>query len=107
MRLRSRRWEEEEEEAEEEEGTLSIRGLHTNNGSNLFTLQLWFPDIQLIGLAVRRKLNFFINSKHCCLLVLMYVSMHGGEGWVGEGLPPVGLKKTDRDVGQRQGQANL
>lgn len=59
--------------------TLSIRGLHINNANNLLTLQLWFPDIQLIGLAAQRKLNFFINSKQCCLFVLMYVN--AGVGW--------------------------
>lgn len=48
--IRSRRWEQ-----EGGEGTLSIRGLHNNNSSNLLTLQLWFPDIQLIGLGCRRK----------------------------------------------------
>lgn len=61
-------------------GTLSIRGLHTNNGSNLLTLQLWFPDIQLIGPAARWKLNFFINSEQRCLFVLMYVNT-----WLGWG----------------------
>lgn len=60
--------------------TLSIRGLHINNANNLLTLQLWFPDIQLIGLAVRRKLNFFINSKQCGLFVLMYVNAGVGRG---------------------------
>lgn len=57
---------------------LSIGGLHTNNASNLLTLQLWFPDIQLIGLAARRKLNFFINFKQRCLFVLMYANAQGG-----------------------------
>lgn len=56
------------------------RGLHTNNASNLLTLQLWFPDIQLIGLAAQRKLNFFINFKQCCLFVLMYANAQGGWG---------------------------
>lgn len=63
------------------QSTLSIRGLHTNNGSNLLTLQLWFPDIQLIGLAAQRKLNFFINSKQRCLFVLMHVNARVGGGW--------------------------
>lgn len=61
-------------------GALSIRGLHTNNGSNLLTLQLWFPDIQLIGLAAQWKLNFFINSERRCLFVLMYVNTRLGWG---------------------------
>lgn len=64
-------------------GALSIRGLHTNNGSNLLTLQLWFPDIQLIGLAAQWKLNFFINSEQRCLFVLMYVNTRLGWGGVG------------------------
>lgn len=56
------------------------RGLHTNNASNLLSLQLWFPDIQLIGLAAQRKLNFFINFKQRCLFVLMYANAQGGGG---------------------------
>lgn len=85
-------------------GTLSIRGLHTNNASNLLTLQLWFPDIQLIGLAAQWKLNFFINSKQRCLFVLMYVN-----AWVRRGLrkrlPPVDPADEEGGPGWRPGQA--
>lgn len=59
---------------------VSIGGLHTNNASNLLTLQLWFPDIQLIGLAAQWKLNFFINFKQCCLFVWMYANAQVGWG---------------------------
>lgn len=83
---------------------LSIGGLHTNNASNLLTLQLWFPDIQLIGLAAQRKLNFFINFKQRCLFVLMYANAQGGWGLWGR-LPPVGLAEEDRDLGLWPGQA--
>lgn len=86
-----------------EQSPLSKGGLHTNNASNLFTLQLWLADIQLIGLAAQKKLNFFINFKQCCLFVLMYANAPGGGGGGGglfwERVPPVGLAEEDRDLG--------
>lgn len=87
-----------------EQSPLSKGGLHTNNASNLFTLQLWLADIQLIGLAALKKLNFFINFKQCCLFVLMYANAPtpaaGGLFW--ERVPPLGLAKDDRDLGGSQ-----
>jgi len=77
--IRSRRWEE-ESGGWGQQSPLSKRGLRTNNASNLLTLQLWFPDIQLIGLAAQWKLNFFINFKQCCLFVLMYANAQGVVG---------------------------
>lgn len=59
---------------------LSIGGLHTNNARNLLTLQLWFPDIQLIGQAAQWKLNFFINFEQRRLFVLMYANAEGQVG---------------------------
>lgn len=41
-------------------GSTLSKGAYSNN---LLTLQLCFPDIQLIGLAVQWKLNFLINFK--------------------------------------------
>lgn len=92
-----------------EQSPLSKGGLHNNNASNLFTLQLWLADIQLIGLAALKKLNFFINFKQCCLFVLMYANAPSGGGGgvvLGEG-PSSRSGKGRQGPGMKPGQVYL
>ncbi len=67
-----------------------------SNTSNLLSPHLQFPDIQLIGLAGLRKLNFFINFQWGCLFSRMQMWSRRGGASIEENLRMRGRVKFIR-----------